>query len=89
MAVGVTVARLTLAEEELRRKRTEWERHRNGGEEPPAPMDEKQMQRALLEHAAGVLALLPEAEQFLEEVSGGDAAAPDVIAASLGPETSN
>jgi hypothetical protein len=84
LAVGVTVARLTLQEDELRRKHTDWERQHNGREEPPRPMDEKQMVRALQQHAAGVLVVLPSGEQLWDEPSS-DVAESDghAVAASV------
>jgi uncharacterized membrane protein YccC len=68
LAIGVAIAQLWTKEEQLRKKRAEYEAHSNGGEEPTKPMDEAQMRRALSEAALGILAVLPEFDRLAVEL---------------------
>ncbi|HWY18595.1 MAG TPA: hypothetical protein VNY27_07780 [Solirubrobacteraceae bacterium] len=70
LAVGVTVANLWTQEDKLQRAYTAWEQAQNGREEPPKPMTEEQRQRALVEHARGVIALLPDFDELLADDDG-------------------
>jgi len=64
IAMGVAVAQLWAAENEIARRRSEHEVHPNGGEEPPTAMDEAQRRRAVSEGARGILALLPDFDRL-------------------------
>jgi len=68
LAVGVTIAQLWTKEDQLRRKRAEWEAHPNGGDEPPKAMDEIQMRRATSESAFGVLGVLPDFDRLTADL---------------------
>lgn len=60
LAVGVTVANMTLEERKITKKHEAWEARRNGADEPTKPLTPEQMQRALAEAARGVVALMPD-----------------------------
>jgi hypothetical protein len=67
LAVGVTVANLWMGEDKLVKAHTAWQQAMNGGEEPLCPMSDEQRQRALVEHARGVIALLPDFDELLDD----------------------
>jgi hypothetical protein len=67
LGVGVTVANLELRERKLRAKHEAWEGRQNGAEEPPKPMSTDQLHRALAEAARGVVALMPDFDQLLND----------------------
>lgn len=68
LAVGVTVANLMLSEKRLRQRHEAWQAKQNGAAEPPMPMSQDQINRALAEAARGVLALMPDFDQLLDEL---------------------
>ena len=65
IAVGVTVANLSVQERKLQRRYNAWEEGGRQGTEPESPMTEEQMRRALRESARGVIALLPDFDKVL------------------------
>ncbi len=67
LAVGVTVANLWIQEDKLKRAYVAWKQNAYGREEPPQPMSEEQRQRALVEHARGVILLLPDYDQLFAD----------------------
>jgi hypothetical protein len=67
LGVGVTVANLELRERKIRAKHEAWEARQNGAEEPPKPMSTDQLHRALAEAARGVVALMPDFDQLLND----------------------
>lgn len=68
LAVGITVANMTLEERKIAKKRTAYEAKPNGTEEPPKSMSDDQMRRALAEAARGVVALMPDFDQLLGDL---------------------
>jgi hypothetical protein len=74
LAVGVTVANLWIQEDKLKRAHMAWTESDNG-QEPPQPMSEEQRQRALIEHARGVIVLLPDYDQLFADEEDLDFAA--------------
>lgn len=67
LGVWVTVANLELRERKIRTKHEAWKARQNGAEEPPKPMSTDQLQRALAEAARGVVALMPDFDQLLND----------------------
>ena len=82
LAVGVTVANLWIQEDKLKRAHVAWTESGNGREEPPQPMSEEQRQRALVEHARGVIVLLPDYDQLFADEDD-----PDVVVAGRATTT--
>jgi hypothetical protein len=68
LGAGVVIANLTQAEKKIQRKHQAWEAKQNGNEEPPVPMTPDQQRRATAEAAHGVIALMPDFDQLLEEL---------------------
>jgi hypothetical protein len=68
LGIGVVIANLTQAEKKIQRNHQAWEAKQNGNEEPPLPMAPDQQRRALAEAAHGVISLMPDFDQLLEEI---------------------
>lgn len=73
LAVGVTVANLMDREGKLEAKMDRWQARQNGNEAPPLAMTMEQRNRALAEAARGVVALMPDFDELLEDVEKGEA----------------
>lgn len=72
LALGVTIANMFTRESKLTDEHNRWEEAGKRGPEPEPPMTDAQRQRALVEDARGVLALLPDFDALL-----GDLREPD------------
>jgi hypothetical protein len=68
LGVGVVVANLQQQEKKIQRRHEAWEARQNGNEQPPKPMTEDQMRRALAEAAHGVLTLMPDFDALLNDI---------------------
>jgi hypothetical protein len=74
IAVGVTVANLSVQERKLQKRYNAWEEGGRQGTEPERPMTEEQTRRALRESARGVMALLPDFDKLLSGRTEADKA---------------
>lgn len=68
LALGVTVANMWTREKKLTDEHKRWEEAGKQGPEPDRPMTDTQKQRALVEDARGVLALLPDFDTLLDDL---------------------
>ena len=78
LAVGVTVANMWTREKKIGDEYIRWEEGGKEGPEPERPMSDAQKQRALVEDARGVIALLPDFDTLLGDV--GDLGEPEAEA---------
>ncbi|MCW3101296.1 MAG: hypothetical protein JWL77_6914, partial [Chthonomonadaceae bacterium] len=68
LAVGIAIANLYANEKKLGKAYDAWEQAGRTGAEPAKPMTEDQLRRAVGEHARGVVALLPDFDEALNDL---------------------
>jgi hypothetical protein len=68
LAVGIAIANLYANEKKLRMAHDAWVQAKGSGAEPDKPMTEAQLRRAVAEHARGVVALLPDFDEALNDL---------------------
>lgn len=68
LAVGIIVANLSQEEKRLAKKLEAFRAKQNGNDEPPAPMSPEQQRRALAEAARGVVALMPDFDDLMNDL---------------------
>jgi hypothetical protein len=75
LALGVTITNMYTREQKLTEEHKRWEEAGAQGLEPNRPMTDAQKQRALVEDARGVLALLPDFDTLLGDLRQPDESA--------------
>jgi hypothetical protein len=68
LAVGIAIANLYANEKKLSKAHDAWKQAGRTGAEPAKPMIEDQLRRAVGEHARGVVALLPDFDEALNDL---------------------